>query len=74
VDKAENINTSPNFYSYPQVDILMILHLPNFFGSIVAIDEYIYIYLYIHLEYNIFFEGNCAITAELPKISINREV
>ena len=47
MDKAENINTSPNFYSDPLLDILMILHLPNFFGSIVAIDEYIYIYIYI---------------------------
>jgi hypothetical protein len=41
VDKAENINASPNFYSDPQIDILMILHLPNFFGSIVAMDDYI---------------------------------
>jgi hypothetical protein len=48
VDKAESINTSPNFYSDPLLDILMILHLPNFFGSIVAIDEYIYIYIYIN--------------------------
>jgi hypothetical protein len=41
-----------------------VLHLPNFFGNIVAMDVYIYIYR------TIIFEGNCAITAELPKISV----
>jgi hypothetical protein len=50
VDKAENINASPNFYLDPLIDILMILHLPNFFGSIVTMDAYIYIYIYIYLE------------------------
>lgn len=47
MDKAENINASPNFYSDPLIDILMILRLPNFFESILAMDAYIYTCIYL---------------------------
>ncbi len=65
MDKAGNVNVNLDFYSDPAIDIFM------FCISLISLEILLqWMSIYIYLDYILIFEGNCAITAELPKISI----